>query len=75
MRLKYPEMLAIVVHEKKNMLHSLKKMATLGTVAYVAGVKRGRGNLGAQERVGLPRAWSRALIPFAFPFERLPRRL
>ena len=50
-------------------------MATLGTVAYVAGVKRGRGNLGAQERVGLPRAWSRALIPFAFPFERLPRRL
>ena len=23
----------------------------------------------------LPRAWSRALIPFPFPFERLPRRL
>ena len=23
----------------------------------------------------LPRAWSRALIPFLFPFERLPRRL
>ena len=31
MRLKYPEMLAIVVHEKKNMLHSPKKTATLGT--------------------------------------------
>ena len=31
-------------------------------IACVAGVKRGRGNLGA-------------LIPFAFPFERLPRRL
>ena len=23
----------------------------------------------------LPRAWSRALIPFPFPFQRLPRRL
>ena len=23
----------------------------------------------------LSRAWSRALIPFLFPFERLPRRL
>ena len=23
----------------------------------------------------LPRPWSRALIPFPFPFERLPRRL
>ena len=23
----------------------------------------------------LPRAWSRALIPFPFPFERLPRML
>ena len=23
----------------------------------------------------LPRTWSRALIPFPFPFERLPRRL
>ena len=23
----------------------------------------------------LPRAWSRALIPFPFPFERLPLRL
>ena len=31
-------------------------------IACVAGVKRGRGNLGA-------------LIPFAFPFKRLPRRL
>ena len=39
----------------------------------MAGVKRGRGNLGAREREG--RAWSRALIPFPFPFERLPRRL
>ena len=48
-------------------------------LARVAGVKRGRGrgNLGArgkQESL-LPRAWSRALIPFPFPFERLPRRL
>ena len=74
MRLKYAEMLAIVVHEK-NMLYSPRKTATLGTVAYVAGVKRGRGNLGAQERMGLPRAWSRALIPFPFPFELLPRSL
>ena len=58
-----------------------------GRLAYVAGVIRGRGNLGARECVGrprekgtfpfsiLPRAWSRALIPFTFPFERLPRRL
>ena len=23
----------------------------------------------------LPRVWSRALIPFPFPFQRLPRRL
>ena len=38
----------------------------------MAGVKRGRGRgiLGARER-----AWSRALIPFPFPFERLPHRL
>ena len=55
----------------------------------VAGVKRGRGrgNLGAREHVGrarekgkepsslLPRAWSRALVPFPFPFERPPRKL
>ena len=37
------------------------------------------GVLGARETRGarslLPRAWSRALIPFPFPFERLPRRL
>ena len=42
------------------------------------------GNLGARERARekekepsslLPRAWSRALIPFPFPFERLPLRL
>ena len=38
-------------------------------LACVAGVKSGRGNLGAQERLG------RALIPFPFSFERLPRRL
>ena len=54
-------------------------------VTCVTGVKRGRGrrNLGARERVGhspppsslLPRASSRALIPFPFLFERLPRRL
>ena len=37
-------------------------------IACVVGVKRGRGrgNLGA---------WSRTLIPFPFPFERLPQRL
>ena len=42
------------------------------------------GNLGARERARekgkepsslLLRAWSRALIPFPFPFERLPLRL
>ena len=44
--------------------------------ACVTGVKRGRGNLGARGRVGRgPRVWSRALIPFPLPFERLPRRL
>ena len=42
----------------------------------MTGVKRGRGNLGARGRVGRgPRVWSRALIPFPLPFERLPRRL
>ena len=53
------------------------------SVACVAGVERGRGNFfGAREGESspfssslLPRAWSRALIPFPFPFERLPRRL
>ena len=35
--------------------------------ASVAGVKRGKG----REDLG---AWSRALIPFLFPFERLPRK-
>ena len=40
-------------------------------IACVTGVERGRGNLGAL----LPRAWSRALLPFPFGFERLPRRL
>ena len=44
--------------------------------ACVAGVKRGRGsgNLGLRKHAGRgPRVWSRALIPFPFPFERLPR--
>ena len=48
-----------------------------GALAYVAGVerRRERRNLGARGRVALlPRAWSRALIPFPHPFERLPRR-
>ena len=46
-------------------------------LACVAGVKRGRGNFGARGRQEslLPRSWSRALIPFSFPFERLPRKL
>ena len=43
----------------------------------------GKGVLGAREMRGAceeggretPRAWSRALIPFPFPFKRLPRRL
>ena len=57
---------------------------TLGkTLACVAGVKKGRGrrNLGAREPPYslpsslLPRARSRALVHFPFPFERLPRRL
>ena len=54
---------------------------TSDALACVVGVKRGRGrgmgNLGArgsQESL-LPRAWSRALIVFPFPFEPLPRRL
>ena len=47
------------------MFHSPKKTATLGTIAYVAGVKRGRGNLGARERVGLPRAL--ITLPFRTP--------
>ena len=57
--------------------------------ACVASVERerGRGNLGAGESVWgaqgrkernpsslLPRAWCRTLIPFPFPFERLPHR-
>jgi len=34
------------------------------------------GNLGAQERVGRAREKGKgALIPFPFPFERLPHRL
>ena len=36
-------------------------------IACVAGVDFGRALL--------PRAWSRALLPFPFRFERLPRRL
>ena len=39
-------------------------------LACVACVERGRGNLGARESV-----WSRALIPFPFPFERMPRKI
>ena len=52
---------------------------SISKVAWVADVKkgRGRGNLGARERGGrcslLPRAFSRALTPFLFPFECLPR--
>jgi len=51
-------------------------ISSCNAVAYVAGVKRGRGrgNLGARVPL-LARARSRALIPFPFPFERLPRRL
>ena len=46
----------------------------------VLGAKEGEGR--ARKEGGkpppsslLPRAWSRVLIPFPFPFERLPRRL
>ena len=58
--------------------------STLGdesVIACVAGVKRRKGEFGrAREKGKLPsfllsRAWSRAVIPFPFPFERLPRRL
>ena len=60
------------------------------SLACVASVERGRGkgNLGARESMWgargrkernpsslLPCAWPRALIPFPFPFEHLPRRL
>ena len=45
----------------------------------VLGARETRGGArGVKERKPvplLPRAWSRALIPFTFPFERLPRRL
>ena len=34
--------------------------------------KKGKGEFGRARARG---AWSRALIPFPFPFERLPRRL
>ena len=41
--------------------------------------RNARGHARREERkpvpLGLPRAWSCALIPFTFPFERLPRRL
>ena len=59
-------------------MHFILKKRSEERLACVAGVKRGRerGNLGARELVGLlPRAWSRALIPFSFPVEGLPRRL
>ena len=52
------------------------------SVACVAGVEREKGNFFAREGESypspsslLPPAWSRALIPFPSPFERLPRRL
>ena len=66
---------------------SNKAMHFLCWLTCVAGVKRGRerGNLGARARGAceeekfpsslLPRARSRALIHYPFPFERLPRRL
>ena len=51
-------------------------------IACVAGVKKGKGKgeFGrAKSHVArvslLPRAWSRAIIPFPFPLECLPRRL
>ena len=59
-------------------MHFILKKRSEERLACVASVKRGRerGNLGARELVGLlPRAWSRALIPFSFPLEGLPRRL
>ena len=57
-----------------------KLFLTAYKTACVEGVKRGRekGNLGARELVWRESscgAWSRALIPFPFPFERLPHRL
>ena len=59
-------------------MHFILKKRSEERLACVAGVKRGRGrgNLGARELVGLLiRAWSRALFPFPFPLERLPRGL
>ena len=52
-----------------------------GKGSFVKGSFRCERRRGAREEGGretsslLPRAWSRALIPFSFPFERLPRRL
>ena len=52
-----------------------------GKGSFVKGSFRRERRRGAREEGGretsslLPRAWSRVLIPFPFPFERLPRRL
>ena len=53
----------------------LTSAQVLWPLVCMAGVKRGRGNLGARGLLPPPRAWSRALFPFPFPFEPLPRRL
>ena len=42
---------------------------------YVGGMARTMASLQAFPSTVLSRAWSRAVIPFPFPFERLPRRL
>ena len=41
------------------------------SIACVAGVERGRGIWARERACVLPRACSRALIPFPFPFEVL----
>ena len=45
------------------------------SIACVAGVERGRKIWARERACVLPRACSRALIPFPFPIERQPRRL
>ena len=50
-----------------------KGKGVLGKGVLVA--RETRGARGRREGNLLPRACSRALIPFPFPFERLPRRL
>ena len=58
---------------------SLRDRRLKGMEKRVLGARETRGGArGVKERKPvplLPRAWSRALIPFTFPFERLPRRL